>query len=59
TLERLIDRSPRTIVPGHGDVVGVGFVETQREQIARAIAGEAVFADQIMDQLRSRLAERP
>jgi glyoxylase-like metal-dependent hydrolase (beta-lactamase superfamily II) len=55
TLSQLIARAPETIVPGHGDVVGVGFVETQREQIARAIAGESVFPDQIMDQLRSRL----
>lgn len=55
TLSRLISRSPETIVPGHGDVVGVGFVATQREQIARAIEGEAVFPDQIMEQLRGRL----
>ncbi len=55
TLARLIARSPETIVPGHGDIVGVGFVETQREQIARAIEGEAVFPDQIMEQLRNRL----
>jgi glyoxylase-like metal-dependent hydrolase (beta-lactamase superfamily II) len=55
TLERLIARSPESIVPGHGDVVGVSFVETQREQITRAIDGEAVFPAQIMEQLRSRL----
>jgi glyoxylase-like metal-dependent hydrolase (beta-lactamase superfamily II) len=55
TLSQLIARAPGTIVPGHGDVVGVGFVETQREQIARAIAGERVFPEQIMDQLRGRL----
>jgi glyoxylase-like metal-dependent hydrolase (beta-lactamase superfamily II) len=55
TLTRLIARSPETVVPGHGDIVGVGFVETQREQIARAIEGEAVFPDQIMEQLRGRL----
>lgn len=59
TLGRLIARSPETIVPGHGDVVGVGFVETQREQIARAIEGEAVFPEQIMGQLRSRLEIEP
>lgn len=57
TLDRLIDRSPGTIVPGHGDIVGVGFVETQREQIARAIGGEAVFPDQIMKQLLTRLEQ--
>lgn len=55
TLDALLARSPGTIVPGHGDVVGPGFVETQREQIARAIEGEAVFGDQIMEQIRSRL----
>lgn len=55
TLAALIARSPETIVPGHGDIVGVGFVETQREQIARAIAGEGVFPDQVMEQLRRRL----
>ena len=57
TLSRLIARSPETIVPGHGDIVGVGFVETQREQIARAIEGEAVFPDQIMKQLLTRLEQ--
>lgn len=55
TLARLVSRSPETIVPGHGDIVGVGFIETQREQMARAIDGEAVFPDQIMEQLRGRL----
>ena len=57
TLDRLIDRSPGTIVPGHGDIVGVGFVETQREQMARAIDGEAVFPDPIMKQLLTRLEQ--
>ena len=55
TLDLLIERSRGTVVPGHGDVVGRAFVETQRDQIARAIEGEAVFPDPIMQQLQQRL----
>ena len=55
TLDRLAARAGSTIVPGHGDIVGSGFVETQRDQIARAIEGEPVFPDPIMAQLRSRI----
>jgi glyoxylase-like metal-dependent hydrolase (beta-lactamase superfamily II) len=54
-LDALLSRSPGTIVPGHGDIVGRGFVETQRKQITRAIEGEAVFPEPIMEQIRSRL----
>ena len=55
TLDRLAARARPTIVPGHGDIVASGFVETQRDQIARAIEGEPVFPDPIMAQLRSRI----
>lgn len=55
TLDRLIARRCETIVPGHGDVVGAGFVETQRGQIAQAIGGEPVFPEPIMKQLRDRI----
>lgn len=55
TLDRLAARAGSTIVPGHGDIVGSGFVEIQRDQIARAIEGEPVFPEPIMAQLRSRI----
>jgi glyoxylase-like metal-dependent hydrolase (beta-lactamase superfamily II) len=55
TLDALVSRSGDTVVPGHGDIVGRDFVETQREQIARAIEGEAVFPGPIMEQIRARL----
>lgn len=55
TLDLLIDRANGTVVPGHGDVVGRAFMETQRDQIARAIDGETVFPDPIMRQLHDRL----
>ncbi len=55
TLDLLIGRTRGTVVPGHGDVVGRAFVKTQRDQIARAIDGEAVFPDPIMRQLHDRL----
>jgi glyoxylase-like metal-dependent hydrolase (beta-lactamase superfamily II) len=31
---RLLDLAPPTVVPGHGDVVGVEFVRRQREELA-------------------------
>ena len=55
TLDLVISNAPGTIVPGHGDVVDPDFVRSQRDQIARAIAGEAVFPEPIMEQLRRRL----
>jgi glyoxylase-like metal-dependent hydrolase (beta-lactamase superfamily II) len=38
TVGRLLDLAPATVVPGHGDVVGVEFVHRQREELA-AMAG--------------------
>ena len=38
TLDRLLALAPATVVPGHGDVVGHGFVRGQREDLA-AMAG--------------------
>jgi glyoxylase-like metal-dependent hydrolase (beta-lactamase superfamily II) len=38
TLDRLLDGAPPVVVPGHGDVVGHGFVGGQREELA-AMAG--------------------
>ena len=47
TLDRLLDLAPPAVVPGHGDVVGHGFVGGQREELAamavlcrRVAAGE-------------------
>ena len=47
TLDRLLDLAPPAVVPGHGDVVGRGFVRGQREELAamavlcrRVAAGE-------------------
>jgi glyoxylase-like metal-dependent hydrolase (beta-lactamase superfamily II) len=34
TLDRLLAWAPPVVVPGHGDVVGHGFVRDQREQLA-------------------------
>jgi glyoxylase-like metal-dependent hydrolase (beta-lactamase superfamily II) len=34
TLDRLLAAAPPVLVPGHGDVVGHGFVRGQREQLA-------------------------
>lgn len=56
TLERLASHAARTVVPGHGDLVDRSFILEQRDQMARAIAGEPVFPAPIMDQLRNRLA---
>ncbi|HEY5652691.1 MAG TPA: MBL fold metallo-hydrolase [Acidimicrobiia bacterium] len=55
TLDAIVSRSADTVVPGHGDIVGRDFVEAQRERMARAIGGESVFPDPIMEQLRTRL----
>jgi glyoxylase-like metal-dependent hydrolase (beta-lactamase superfamily II) len=38
TLDRLLALAPPTVVPGHGDVVGHGFVRGQRDELA-AMAG--------------------
>jgi glyoxylase-like metal-dependent hydrolase (beta-lactamase superfamily II) len=38
TLDRLLAWAPTAVVPGHGDVVGHGFVRGQREELA-AMAG--------------------
>jgi glyoxylase-like metal-dependent hydrolase (beta-lactamase superfamily II) len=47
TLDRLLELAPPAVVPGHGDVVGHGFVGSQREELAamavlcrRVAAGE-------------------
>ena len=55
TLDSLADHVRGTVVPGHGDVVDHEFIVDQRDRIARAIDGEPMFPDQIMDQLRGRL----
>jgi glyoxylase-like metal-dependent hydrolase (beta-lactamase superfamily II) len=38
TLDRLVALAPPTVVPGHGDVVGHGFVAGQREELAAMAA---------------------
>lgn len=56
TLDRLIARISGIVVPGHGDIVDRDFIEGQRDQITRAIDGDPVFPEQIMTQIRERLA---
>jgi glyoxylase-like metal-dependent hydrolase (beta-lactamase superfamily II) len=52
TLDRLLALAPPTVVPGHGDVVGHGFVRGQRDQLAtmatlcRRVAGGELTAGQ-------------
>jgi glyoxylase-like metal-dependent hydrolase (beta-lactamase superfamily II) len=38
TLDRLLAVAPATVVPGHGDLVGPGFVAGQRDQLAAMAA---------------------
>ena len=38
TLTRLLALAPPVVVPGHGDVVGHGFVSGQREELAAMAA---------------------
>jgi glyoxylase-like metal-dependent hydrolase (beta-lactamase superfamily II) len=38
TLDRLGALAPPTVVPGHGDVVGHGFVAGQRDELAAMAA---------------------
>jgi glyoxylase-like metal-dependent hydrolase (beta-lactamase superfamily II) len=38
TLDRLLALAPAVVVPGHGDVVGHGFVRGQREELAAMAA---------------------
>jgi glyoxylase-like metal-dependent hydrolase (beta-lactamase superfamily II) len=38
TLDRLLTLAPPTVVPGHGDMVGHGFVRAQREELAAMAA---------------------
>lgn len=61
TLDALMDDLPPIVVPGHGDVVDVDFVRTQRDQIAAAIrnlregAGSAPWSEAVMASLAERL----
>ncbi len=55
TLDRLLDDVTGPVVPGHGDVVDRGFVLSQRDLIARAVAGEAVFPPGTMEDIRVRM----
>lgn len=34
TVDRLLELAPSSVVPGHGDVVGVDFVRRQRQELA-------------------------
>jgi glyoxylase-like metal-dependent hydrolase (beta-lactamase superfamily II) len=54
TLDRLLAWAPPVVVPGHGDVVGHGFVRGQREQLAamaelcrRVAAGDLPAAEAV------------
>jgi glyoxylase-like metal-dependent hydrolase (beta-lactamase superfamily II) len=54
TLDRLLASAPPVVVPGHGDVVGHGFVRGQREELAamaelcrRVAAGELPVAEAV------------
>lgn len=55
TLDRVVEAAAGPVVPGHGDVVDRSFVEHQRDQITRAVAGEEVFPDDVMALIRHRL----
>lgn len=61
TLDRLIDRLPGVVVPGHGDVVDSDFVRAQREEIAAAIlhlqdgSGSAPWPEAVMASIAERL----
>lgn len=45
------------VVPGHGDVVERAFVEGQQDEIRRAVAGEDVYPDAVMAEIRERLTQ--
>lgn len=47
------------VVPGHGDVVDRAFVEQQRDDIARAVAGETIYPAETMADIEDRLAVEP
>lgn len=65
TLDNLLPRIGRTVVPGHGNVVDWAFVDTQRNEIAAAVAvldGEDLsppYSSEVMDSISRRLEQQP
>jgi glyoxylase-like metal-dependent hydrolase (beta-lactamase superfamily II) len=61
TLDRLLEVSPPTVVPGHGDVVGHEYVADQRDTMERALQhlatgeGEAPWSEAVMASIAQRL----
>jgi glyoxylase-like metal-dependent hydrolase (beta-lactamase superfamily II) len=63
-LGRVIDLSPATVVPGHGEVTDVGLVEAVRDYLATvraettALKGEGLAADEVVEKLTPTVRER-
>lgn len=62
TLDRLVPLVTGTVVPGHGDVVDVGFIRGQRDEIAAAIAAlelgapeEGPYPPAVMESISRRM----
>jgi len=63
-LGRVIDLSPATVVPGHGEVTDVGLVEAVRDYLVTVRAetaaskAEGLSADEVVEKLTPRVRER-
>jgi glyoxylase-like metal-dependent hydrolase (beta-lactamase superfamily II) len=61
TLGRVLEMSPPTVVPGHGDVVGREYVSDQRDSMERALRhlatgeGEAPWSEAVMASIAERM----
>ena len=57
TLDLVAPLCQGPVVPGHGDVVDGAFVAAQRDEIGRAVSGERVYPEAVMDMIRARLSD--
>ena len=63
-LGHVIDLSPATVVPGHGEVTDVGLVEAVRDYLVTvraetaALKGEGLAADEVVERLTPVVRER-
>jgi len=55
TLGRVASMCGGPVVPGHGDVVDRAFVESQTDEIRRAVGGESVYGDDVMAVIAERM----
>lgn len=55
TLQRMAPLCVGPVVPGHGDVVDRTFVESQTDEIRRAVAGEPVYPDPVLAEIATRM----